>query len=514
MGSRKENPGETLAPAEVPREIEMKLSIAPDTIGSVLAHPLLAKARRSPDHAGVLDATYFDTEERDLCRAGFSLRIRRQGDRRIQTLKVDGGSRGLVLDRGEWETPLDGDALDWRALETTALAPLLCENNFKERLRPVFSVRTDRQAFVLDRKRDRIELVLDRFEIAAGERTGRFGEIELEVKRGTRAGLFAVALDLAQASPVRLSLTTKSERGYTLLDGYAPNAVKAERVALRPGQTSAEAFQTVARSCLAQAVSNEALVREHRSAEAVHQFRVGLRRLRAAASLFKDILPDDESRAVREDLQWMNHSTGAVRDLDVLIARLREAPDHEQPLAAVERRREESCDQLLATLDEVRFRRGTLAAAAWIETGRWLTLDGPDLHEKRNEAVEERAARELTKRWKRVTKRAGRLAELDPEARHQVRIEVKKLRYGVEFFGGLFTGKKAKKRRKQASAALEQLQEALGALNDVAVGGHLLAPAPEPERLPADEPDRATAGWLDRAGSIHRDLAAIKPFWK
>jgi len=87
MGSRKENPGETLAPAEVPREIEMKLSIAPDTIGSVLAHPLLAKARRSPDHAGVLDATYFDTEERDLCRAGFSLRIRRQGDRRIQTLK-------------------------------------------------------------------------------------------------------------------------------------------------------------------------------------------------------------------------------------------------------------------------------------------------------------------------------------------------------------------------------------------------------------------------------------------
>lgn len=514
MGSTKDRPSEALAQAEAPREVEMKLAVDDDSIDGILAHPLLAKARQAPHAGGALEATYFDTDDRDLRAAGLSLRIRRQGERWIQTLKADGNAQGLILDRDEWETPLAGEALDWSALEGTALADLLGERNLKERLRPVFSVRTDRRAFLIDRKRARIELVLDRVEISAGERTGRFAEIELEVKRGRRQGLFALALELAQHAPVRLSLETKSARGYALLDDGSPNSAKAERVRLQPGSSSAEAFQSVARSSLAQAVLNESLVRDHRSADAVHQFRVGLRRLRAAASLFGDLLSDDESRGVRADLRWMNHSMAAVRDLDVLIARLQGTADHEQSLAAARRRREEAFDELLARLDETRFRSGTLAAAAWIETGRWLTLDDPDLHARRNEPIEERAARELSKRWKRVIKRTRALDELGPEARHEVRIEIKKLRYGAEFFASLFPGRKAKKRRKQALAALEEFQEVLGALNDIAVGGLLLAPAPAPDPERAEETAPEVDELLERAGRMHRDLAATKPFWK
>jgi triphosphatase len=154
-----------------------------------------------------------------------------------------------------------------------------------------------------------------------------------------------------------------------------------------------------------------------------------------------------------------------------------------------------------------------LAAAAWIEAGRWSTLEDPALRELREEPVERRAARELRKRRKRVVKRARRLEELDPEARHEVRIEIKKLRYGVEFFGRLFSGAKAKSRRKRILAAAEQLQEILGELNDLAVGGRLLAPAPAQSDGSSAEPEGLTDTLLARARRTYEDLAGTKPFW-
>jgi CHAD domain-containing protein len=297
-----------------------------------------------------------------------------------------------------------------------------------------------------------------------------------------------------------------------LLDGQAPRPVKAERIALRPGMSSAEAFQAVARSCLRQAVRNEAIVREHGAPEAIHQFRVGLRRLRAAASLFGDLLGDDESRAIRAELRWINHSLGPVRDLDVLLGRLREAADQDPSVQAAERRREEAFAELIARMDEPRFRRASLAAAGWIEAGRWLRARSAPLRAGRDQPIEERAADELSRRWKRVTKRAKRVDELEPEARHEVRIEIKKLRYGVEFFGSLFTGKRAKDRRKKVLALLEQFQEVLGELNDLAVGGNLLAPAPATGVARSAQPDED--GLLRRAKDISRGLAAAKRFWR
>ena len=498
--------------AETPREIELKLSVDPESIESLSQHPLLAQARKAPEQGGSLYAVYFDTQAQDLRRAGLSLRLRRQGDGWVQTIKADSGAKSPVMERDEWETAVDGEALDWRAVQGTALGLLLEKKDLKDRIRPAFSVATDRRAYLLDRNRNRIELVLDRAEIAAGGRSQRFGEIELEVKRGKPNAVFGVALHLVEAAPVRLSRLTKSGRGYALLNDRAPKPVKAERVALSPGLRSAEAFQAIARSCLSQAVENEAIVREHREAEAIHQFRIGLRRLRATASLFGELVSDAESRRVRDELRWMNHSLGPIRDLDMMIARLRATPDHESIVHA-QRRREEACTQLLARLDEPRFRRAMLVTAAWIEAGRWAILKHPALRELRDEPIESRATRELSKRRKRVVKRAKRLEDLDPEARHEVRIEIKKLRYGIEFFGRLFSGAKAKGRRKRILAAVEELQEILGELNDIAVGGHLLAPAPAGADGTAPEPEELVEDLLARGRRIYHDLAGSKPFW-
>ncbi len=73
-----------------------------------------------------------------------------------------------------------------------------------------------------------------------------------------------------------------------------------------------------------------------------------------------------------------------------------------------------------------------------------------------------------------MKKRGRHLADLDPEARHRVRIAAKKLRYGAEFFAALYDGKKAAKRHKVFVEALADLQDHLGDLNDIATA-HTLA---------------------------------------
>jgi triphosphatase len=75
----------------------------------------------------------------------------------------------------------------------------------------------------------------------------------------------------------------------------------------------------------------------------------------------------------------------------------------------------------------------------------------------------------LSRRWRKVRKNGKALGRLDPRRRHKLRIQTKKLRYAVEFFGGMFTSKQAVKRRERFLEALERLQDGLGDLNDIAV---------------------------------------------
>ena len=60
---------------------------------------------------------------------------------------------------------------------------------------------------------------------------------------------------------------------------------------------------------------------------------------------------------------------------------------------------------------------------------------------------------------------------------------------------------------------IEQLQEILGELNDLAVGGQLLAPAPAPSDGSAPQPEGLADALLARARRIYDDLAGTKPFW-
>src|SRR5262249_18462522 len=145
--------------------------------------------------------------------------------------------------------------------------------------------------------------------------------LELELKRGESAELFKIARVLAEEVPVQLAVKSKAERGYALIAGEEPEAVKAAPVALTPDWSRQAAFKAIARSCLHHFVANKPATLRG-DPEGVHQMGVALRRLRAAISLFADMLLDAQTKEMKTQFKWITRALGPARELDVFISRV------------------------------------------------------------------------------------------------------------------------------------------------------------------------------------------------
>jgi CHAD domain-containing protein len=69
-----------------------------------------------------------------------------------------------------------------------------------------------------------------------------------------------------------------------------------------------------------------------------------------------------------------------------------------------------------------------------------------------------------------ILRKGRHLDQVSATERHKVRIAAKKLRYASEFFRTLVRGKRAGRDHDAFIKGLEQLQETLGALNDIHTG--------------------------------------------
>src|SRR5215217_6343555 len=365
------------AVTEVPREVELKLELEAQD-GARLADTSLV--RGSQGRAEALSTVYFDTKNMDLRKAGLSLRVREVDGRRIQTIKAKRSAAAGLFDRDEREQEIDGHEPDLAAAAGTALQPVLAKDGVRDGIRPIFVIRVDRMTYPLTREGWTAELTLDQGEVEADGRTSALCEIELELKHGQVPDLFALARTLSNELPVRLGVRTKADRGFALVENKPPKAVRAKGSDVVPGMTVAAAFQAIGRACLHQLLSNERILSETRNPDVVHQMRVAMRRLRAAISLFKDVLADEQRDAIRGELKWISNELGAARDLDVFIATvlkpLREKhpdePGLESLMSSFQEQREQAYEKALAAVASQRFRTLVIDTAAWLEAGSWV----------------------------------------------------------------------------------------------------------------------------------------------
>lgn len=526
---------EPIPPQEIPpREIELKLELPKSAMRRLLLWPPLRE--HGTPRAVPLVSVYYDTPEHDLYEQGLTLRVRRSGRRHVQTVKLERGESAALMNRGEWEHEVARGKPNLGLLEGTGLEQVLGAE-LEPRLVPLFEARMRRRTYPIESGTSIFELTVDEGEIVAGGRRAPVCEVELEVKRGDAQGLFAFARALSEHVPTQVSVTTKAERGYELIAGKGPRAAYATPVAVAPDATCRAAFQTIAGSCLRQVIANRALARDGVS-EGLHQVRVGLRRLRVAITLFRDMVRDPQSETIRGELKWIVGEFGPARELDVFAQRIAASSlaDASPPGVAafvgdVRQRREEALANARTAVDSDRFRMLVLDTAAWIEAGDWTSNPDELAAALRERPVATAAAAELDRHRKKILKRAAEICALDPEARHTVRIEAKKLRYGAEFFVGVFPGKKVRMARKRLAAALGRLQDVLGELNDIAVHERLteaLALGKEPGgrkkrgsvrkafaagRLAGQEEARG-ALLLEDAERAFARFAKIKPFWR
>ncbi|MFC7052108.1 CHAD domain-containing protein [Hansschlegelia quercus] len=502
------------------RERELKLDFSRADLPALRRR--LASLSGGPRRPSLLTATYFDTAEGDLAKAGVTLRVRRQGRTFKQTIKRGEGAFGL-FDRLEIERSAPGSAPKLTVSERQTLEGLLDAPLGEDRLFvPVYVTNVKRAVFQIARGGSQIEAALDDAVVEAGGRRSEFQELELELRAGDERDLFSLARELMTVAPLRVGVLAKSARGDELAKQKGPRtSFKAKAPAVAPGMTVEQGFLAVVADCVAQFRQNENLILEEASEPAIHQARVALRRLRSAFTLFKPIIADARAAGLAEDLKWLAGELGAARDLDVLIeaeTKAREgsaAPDSSLPeiLCA---KREEAYAAAIAALNTSRALDLMLDLTEWTAVGDWR--HEPSAAEDRAEDVQAFSGRVLGKRASKLMKRSKGLANLDIETRHEARKEAKKLRYAAEFFGRLYEGG----RYDHFTDDLAKLQEQLGALNDIATAREATAGlakgaddnmAAFAAGMFAGQAEARAPKLLKKAEKRRAKLKKAKPFW-
>jgi inorganic triphosphatase YgiF len=442
--------------------------------GSAVEHAVEALADGAPRRVEQIESVYFDTPKMDLRARGLSLRVRRNGDRYIQTMKrVDGV--GVTFRRWESEHDVPGPAPELDEADSKALAAIALRVR-KETFRPMFTVTAQRTRWDRQCGAASVEFALDRGEVTAGDRSAPIEELEIELKQGDSAALFGLARDLGRQVVLRPALITKDDRGYRLLNETWGRAAHAEPTSVDRTMSARQAFRVVALNCLQQYTLNELVLRKGFDSGAIHQARVAVRRLRSALSLFAPILRDDKFDAVKADLRRLSDMLGAVRDMDVFHARTiaprlttaTDIPGFDQLGAYVESLKHARFATLLEQFNTDAHREALLNVIEWVEIGLWTS--GPD----ESAPALTFAVQRFRTYWRRLRRATAKFETLSHEQLHNVRKRAKRLRYMAQFFLPALKPAQVKRWRSGLNV-LEKMQDILGRHHDLVFAQSILA---------------------------------------
>ena len=462
-----------MAADPIPDEVEVKLEAASrDALAQIAGLGTLDGYRLRRRRVHHLQTTYLDTQLLALARAGVAVRLRRAGRRWEATAKWPGRVRGTLHTRPELTIPLKSEPTAPFRLPDGALAETLDPYLLGRPLRPVLITNVERRIIdVLPSAGTSplAELALDTVQVCTPDgapAAPEYWEVEIEQRGGTPADCVAVGRALRRRFNLVPSRATKFARGLSAV-------LPAETAAAPPppiaaSDTLASAIRAIIAAQLGRLRAAQPAVRRGDDPEAVHEMRVGVRRLRTALRLGKKALPARQLEALARELGWLGDVLGQVRDLDVQLAtadwhRGRLTPAARGPIdgyrRALRRRRLAALAALREAFDSSRYTKLLLA----LERAASTPARPPA-----GAAAEPipRAGRRAIKRAIRRLRTLGDAIEELPQADdlHALRIRAKRLRYVLEALKPI-TGRDGRRLTKQ----LIRLQDVLGRFNDAMV---------------------------------------------
>jgi CHAD domain-containing protein len=438
------------------QERETKLEVAPEFILPELADDdggVVAK----PGSEQRLRTTYYDTPDMRLARWGCNLRYRRGEG---WTVKLPSGKDGPLLVRDE-------HVFKGRASQPPKEAVELLRAYVRDAgLEPVATLRTRRRPVeLLDRSGQPLgELADDHVEVLDGRQVMRqFRQIEVELASEAPDDALDDAVErLRGAGAEPAEVGSKYLRALGDQELVAPEVVLSEP---GPDASAIELLRHDLGAAVLRLFRHEPGVRLGEDPEAVHKARVATRRLRSSLRSFHAVLEPGWTARLRTETKWLADRLGAVRDADVLLARLErhagelekpDAQDAERVLKPLHGERDAARARLLAAMGEGRYTRlleDLLAAAS-----------APAVLDPGQPAAEALAPL-VAKTWRKLRKEVDRAGDDPSDAHlHKIRIRAKRCRYTAEAVVPV-VGKPAA----QFAAAAEGVQELLGEHHDAVV---------------------------------------------
>jgi inorganic triphosphatase YgiF len=482
-----------------------------------------------PAVTSVLSATYFDSADFKLLRQGLDLRLRDEGGRKTQILASSRFVNGNSLSVSEVEDAIAGDRPDLEAPET---GPRLRDVVLPDELRPLFRTTVQRTTIAIEpQPSTQIEVAIDEGEISgtAGDASEPFCEIELKLKSGDSVAIYDVAARLLDVGLLRIETRSRATRGYRLVapNGGSIAALHAPPVALHGAVTVESALQSIGRGCISHLLCNEPAFLSG-EVEAVHQMRVACRRLRAALSAFRPIIPADQYRWASGELTWLAGELAPARNWDVFAVSILRPVERALPVEvelrrlaeAASQRRRAAYERAKEAIGSRRYTATLLQLARWFEARSWRDQPASERAALLFATIADIAPRLIERRWRRARKRSQHFGRLSPDERHKLRIALKNLRYTIDFFHHLLDGDDVQSLVRR----LKPLQDDLGCVNDIRTA-HLLV---DEVSRHANENGREIAraggivlGWhdrglADREPRLRKDVRRLrraKPFW-
>ncbi|MGC9467634.1 MAG: adenylate kinase [Anaerolineae bacterium] len=426
---------------------------------------------------GVLDIvdTYLDTRDYRITSAGYGCRCRQEASRSILTLKALGRGTGPVHRREELAVELAGECprtpTTWPDSPVRALAMELID---QKELIALFRIEQERRIrhLVTEAGTRIADLSLDRVEIRNGSQSQRFAELEIElVEAGSEEDLDRITASLDALLGLVAQPTSKYERGLALMARRDSRIGVAAIGRLRVTDTMGEAVTKLLRPLYLRMEIHEQGTYLGEDPEELHDMRVATRRMRTALRVAKPYLDAKATRRARRRLRRTARVLGDVRDMDVFrygteaylektgtdpvaVARLTEIWNVEYA------RRRNAMLVYLSGPDYSAFKQ-----EFWGRLQEGVPDRKPVTHV--SEIVQESIERQLS-----IVERDGaRVGYPDTSLidYHQLRIDVKRLRYALEFFEDVL-GPEAR----DAIESLKVLQDYLGELQDTIVAAHHL----------------------------------------
>ena len=240
---------------------------------------------------------------------------------------------------------------------------------------------------------------------------------------------------------------------------------------LDPHMRADEATKVILRFLLRIIRVNAANIEKDIDTEFIHDFRVAVRRTRAALGQIRFVFPAKTTERFKKDFAFVGKLTNELRDLDVYLLKekaykAKVAPvlrnDIEPLFDYLRKKRSEAFQKVIRGLKSKRY---ATILKHW-ETFLHASPQDSPAAANAEVFIITLARKRICKKYQSVVKAGNRISEsAEDKMLHVLRIHCKKLRYLMEFFASLFPPETMNNLIEQ----LKSLQDNLGDFNDLRV---------------------------------------------